>query len=194
MSTLAAAALLATGMKLVASHAAYPDGAPPGFSGGFKEDSCHACHVHQDLHAPGGRVSIADVPPQFQPGKSYTLTISLTRDGMKLAGFQLAARFKDGGAQAGTLAPGQQDAERVAIGKDGSTQYAGQKKAGSTLTESGAAKWTVEWTAPATGGLVVFHVAANAADGNGSADGDFVYTATTESTPAAAIDRRRERQ
>ena len=187
MSTLAAAALLATSMKLVASHAAYPDGAPPGFSGGFKEDSCHACHFHQDLNAPGGRVSIDDVPPQFLPGKSYTLTIALTRDGMKLAGFQLAARFKEDGAQAGTLASGRQDAERVAIGKEGLIQYAGQKKAGSTITESGAAKWTVEWTAPAGGGTVVFYVAANAADGNGSADGDFVYTATVESAPGAAL-------
>ena len=58
MSSAAAAALLAAGLELAASHAPYPDGAPPGFSGGFKEESCHACHFHQDLNDASGRVSI----------------------------------------------------------------------------------------------------------------------------------------
>ena len=40
-----------------------------------------------------------------------------------------------------------------------------------------------EWTAPDRGGPVIFHVAANAADGNESAAGDFVYTASGESAP-----------
>jgi hypothetical protein len=53
-----------------------------------------------------GPVSIEGVPGTFAPGQRYTLTITLQRTGMKLAGFQLAARFKDDGAQAGTLAPG----------------------------------------------------------------------------------------
>ena len=56
-----------------------------------------------------GRVTIEGVPATFAPGERYTLTITLTRAGMKLAGFQLAARFKDSGAQAGTLAPGPGD-------------------------------------------------------------------------------------
>lgn len=33
---------------------------------------------------------------------------------------------------------------------------------------------------------MIFHAAANAADGNGIADGDFVYTATVESSPLTA--------
>ena len=189
MSALAAA-LLATGLKLVASHSVYPEGAPPGFSGGFKEDSCHACHFHQDLNAPSGGVSVDGVPARYEPRTRYTLTITLSRADMKLAGFQLSARFKNDGAQAGTLAPAAVDNARVTIAKDGSVQYANQNKEGATLTRDGFAQWIIEWTAPDSGGPVSIDVAANAADGNGSADGDFVDTATVESAQIAPAARR----
>ena len=183
MSVTLAAAVLATSVRLVASHA-YADGAPPGFSGGFKEESCHACHFHAEPNSGGGRVTIEGVPAKFAAGERYTLTITLTRAGMKRAGFQLAARFKDSGAQAGTLAPSSADGERVKVEKTQSgVQYAGQKQAGSSVDAGDTARWTIEWTAPDHAGPVMFHVAANAADGNESADGDFVYTASSESAP-----------
>ena len=181
MSATVVAALVATGLRLVASHA-YPDGAPPGFSGGFKEESCHACHFHQELNAAGGSVTIDGVPTTFKPGERYTLTITLTRPGMKRAGFQLTARFKDTGAQAGGLAAGAGEADRVAVENQDGVHYAGQRKAG-TVVSSDAARWVVDWTAPAGGGAVVFNVSANAADGNESADGDFVHTATAGAAP-----------
>ena len=186
MSTVLAAALVATTVRLVASHA-YAEGAPPGFSGGFKEESCHACHFHAEPNSGPGRVTIEGVPATFAPGERYTLTITLTRAGMKLAGFQLAARFKDSGAQAGTIAPGAGDAERVEVETQAGVQYAGQKKAGASVGAAEAATWTIVWTAPESGGPVIFHVSANAADGNDSADGDFVYTATGESAPLAPL-------
>jgi hypothetical protein len=185
-----AAAVLATSVRLIASHA-YAEGAPPGFSGGFKEESCHACHFHEELNAGGGRVAIEGVPATFAAGDRYTVTVTLTRAGMKRAGFQLTARFKDSGAQAGTLAAGPGEGERVGVDRQGSVQYAGQKKAGSAPGAADAARWTIEWTAPDRGGPVIFHVSANAADGNESADGDFVYTATGESAPPPPLDLRR---
>lgn len=179
--TLAAAALVAT-VRLVASHA-YAEGAPPGFSGGFKEETCHACHFDAEPNSGPGGVRIDGVPARFTPGTRYTLTVTLTRTGMTRAGFQLAARFRDGGAQAGTLAPGTEEVGRVGVERQGGVQYAGQKQPGSTVGATGAARWTMEWTAPDDGRPVIFHVSANAADGNESADGDFVYTATAESSP-----------
>jgi len=182
VSATLAAALLATTVRLVASHA-YADGAPPGFSGGFKEESCHACHFHAEPNTAPGGVTIEGVPARFAPGERYTLTITLRRPGMKLAGFQLAVRFADTGGQAGSLAPAAGDGGRVGVDVQGDVQYAGQKKAGTTVGESDAARWTIEWTAPARGGPVTFHVSANAADGNDSADGDYVYTASAGSGP-----------
>jgi hypothetical protein len=182
VSTALTAAVLVTSMRLVASHE-YAEGAPPGFSGGFKEESCHACHFHEEPNAAPGRVTIEGVPAAFAAGQRYTLTITLTRAGMKRAGFQLAGRFKDGGAQAGTLAPSPGEGERVAVDGQGSVQYAGQRQAGAAVSAGDTATWTVVWTAPERGGPVSFQVAANAANGDGSAEGDFVYTAAAEAAP-----------
>jgi hypothetical protein len=172
---------LATTMRLVASHS-YAEGAPPGFSGGFKEESCHACHFDAEPNSPPGRVTIDGVPATFAPGERYALVITLRRTGVKLAGFQLTARFKDSGAQAGTLAPGPGEGERLVVASQGGVQYAGQKKAGASVVDGEGARWVIEWVAPEGGGLVTFHVSANAADGSESADGDFVYTATVEAS------------
>jgi hypothetical protein len=180
VSTTLVAAVLATSVRLMASHA-YPDGAPPGFSGGFKEESCTACHFDAEPNSGSGRVTIEGVPAKFDAGQRYLLTVTLTAAGMKRAGFQLAVRFKDSGAQAGSLAPGSGDAERVKVERPSGVQYAGQTKTGSLVGIADTARWTVEWTAPEKGGPLMFHVAANAADGNESANGDFVYTATLES-------------
>jgi hypothetical protein len=178
VSTLAAA-VLATTMRLVASHA-YADGAPPGYSGGFKEDTCHACHFHAELNASGGRVTIEGVPPTVAAGERYTLTVTLTRTAMKRAGFQLAARFADSGAQAGTLAPPSAEKARVKVETAGGVQYAGHRQPGSVVDATDVAEWRIEWTAPAQGGAVIFHVAANAADGDERTDGDAVYTGRLE--------------
>jgi hypothetical protein len=189
VSTTLAVAVLAATVRLAASHA-YADGAPPGFSGGFKEESCHACHFHAEVNSGGGRVTIEGVPATFAPGERYTLTVTVTQSGMKRAGFQLAARFADDGAQAGALAPGPGDEGRVKVESQGGVQYAGQKQTGSSVEPTDAARGTIEWTAPDRRGPVIFHVSANAADGNESADGDFVYTVTGESAPAGALDSR----
>lgn len=186
MISLAAATLLATSLRLVASHE-YPDGAPPGFSGGFKEDSCTACHFSFDLNQTPGRVVIDGVPARFTPGEKYTLTVTLTRPDMKLAGFQLAARFKDTGAQAGALAPTAADHSRVAVQLQSGVQYANQKKEGSSVSSQEAARWTMEWIAPTANVPVMFHVSANAADGDGTTNGDYIYTASVESAPGQQL-------
>jgi hypothetical protein len=200
MSTALAAALLAAGLRLAASHdtgphradfarwdgdAAYAEGAPPGFSGGFREDSCHACHFHAELNAAPGTLTIDGIPARFAPGERYSLTVTLTRAGMKRAGFQLAVRFKDKGAQAGSLEAGRTDGERVKIENAGGIQYAGHRLAGSTIADADTTRWGVDWVAPAGGGPVIFSVAANAADGDERVDGDFVYTAAVEAAPAS---------
>ena len=196
MSATLVAALLVAGMRLAASHEShdrpsgpvgnerfYADGAPPGFSGGFKEDNCSACHFHETLNAAPGTLTLDGAPETFTPGERYTLTITLARTDMKRAGFQLAARFKESGAQAGSLAPAAGEAERIKIETSSGIQYAGQTQAGSMIRDAGVAKWIVEWTAPSSGGAVRINVAANAANGDERVDGDFIYTVSFESPP-----------
>ena len=116
-------AFAALGLDVAPRASGYADGAPSGFSGGFGEPSCHACHFHAALNSGPGRVTIAGVPDRFKPGEQYPLTITLTRPDMKLGGFQLTARFKDGGAQAGSLAPDAGELERLRIDVRSGVRY-----------------------------------------------------------------------
>jgi hypothetical protein len=104
---------------------------------------------------------------------------------MAIAGFQLTARYEDG-SQAGTLRPRAGDETRIGVSvmTDTRVEYAQQQDAGTTPDTPGSAHWTVLWTAPSPGGdAVLLHVAANAADADESASGDFVYTTATASLP-----------
>ena len=125
---------------------------------------------------------LTGVPERYVPGQSYPITVTLSRPGMMIGGFQLAARFEKGGAQAGTVAPGPGEEKRIKI-EPGTIHYANQRLEGTALTEPGAAKWSVTWTAPAAADAVMFHVSANAADKDEAARGDYVYTAVATSRP-----------
>ena len=157
--------------------APYGDGAAPGFSGGFKEQACDACHFEADINLKPGQLTITGVPERYAAGERYELTITLSRPEMKIGGFQLAARFEKDGMQAGTLAPGPTEAQRIKVETSGGIQYANQRKAGTTLASPGTARWTLQWTAPQPAGPVVFHAAANAADNDEATRGDYIYTA-----------------
>lgn len=167
----------------------YVDGPPPAHTGGFGDDTCHACHFENDLDAPGGSLAISGVPDTLDPTETYRITVSLERIGMRRAGFQLAARVSEGdgaGVPAGTLRAVDGD-ERVQVvtASDGAT-YAQHTEPGTTLTDPGATLWTVEWRpSVANATSVTFHAAANAANDDASEFGDFIYTASATTGPAS---------
>jgi hypothetical protein len=174
------AVLLAAG-PASRSAGAYAGGAPAGFSGGFGEQSCDGCHFDSPLNAKPGSVTIGGVPERFTVGEQYTLTVTLSRPSMAIAGFQLAARFENVGAQAGSLAPAPGEEKRVKVETQTNVQYVNQRVDGSAPEPPGIVKWSLIWTAPATPGTVLIHAAANAADKDGSTRGDFVYTSVATS-------------
>jgi hypothetical protein len=165
--------------------APYADGAAPGFTGGFKEQACDACHFEAAVNSKPGQLTLTGVPERYTAGERYELTVTLTQSEMKIGGFQLAARFIGTGAQAGALSvrPGDEKLLRIETG-DG-VQYANQLKAGTALAAPGTARWTLVWTAPPGSGPVVFHASANAANNDEFAGGDFVYTAVAQAQGAA---------
>lgn len=162
----------------------YRDGPPPGFSGGFGEDHCQACHFGDTLNAKPGSLTIS-APRHYSPGATYTLTVTLTRPGMVIGGFQLTARFEEGGAQAGTMAATHGDRDRIKVTTDRGVQYAYHQRPGTALTGRNMVRWTLRWTAPAGGGSVRFSAAANAANEDDSQFGDYVYTASVRSAPVS---------
>ena len=160
----------------------YAEGAPPGFSGGSGE-SCHACHFEAEVNQKPGLLTLVGLPERFTPGERYTLTVSLTRPGLKLGGFQLSARLENG-SQAGTLTAPPDNGGRMGVETQGGIQYASQRRPGATPVAADTARWTVLWQAPdAPAQAVQIQVAANAADGDESVRGDYVYTAVLKTSP-----------
>ena len=183
--TIAAGALVLAAATAAAGSArvhgrAYPYGAPPGTTGGFGESTCQMCHVGADLNEAGGSLAVEGLPERYTPGQTYRLIVRLRRGEMGAAGFQLSARTA-AGAQAGRL---QAAGTQVQVQASGGEQYAGHTEAGSAPASPGVAAWTVQWTAPAGGaGPVRIHAAANAADGDRSPIGDFVYAVEKQVLP-----------
>ena len=170
-------------------EAAYLDGPPPAHTGGFGDETCHACHFENDLDDPGGSLTLSGVPDTFDASVTYRITVSLERPGMGRAGFQMAARVNDGddaGGPAGALEALDGD-ERVHVvaGPDGVT-YAQHTEPGTALTAPDSTSWTFEWRATTDGtASVSFHAAANAANDDASEFGDFIYTASATTRPAS---------
>lgn len=173
-------------LGIALAGAAYPDAPPPGMTGGFGEPTCVQCHFAGFQPASGGGLEIEGVPTKYEPGSRYVLTIALDRPGMERAGFELAARFAEGlarGRQAGAFHPLADDAMVTELG---GVVYVHQTLGGSQLAEPGRARWRIEWTAPTpAAGPVVFHVAANAANGDESPLGDQVYAFEANAAPLA---------
>ena len=186
-----AAAAIAIGLSAAAPLAgvrvpSYPDAPPPGMTGGFGEPTCVACHFAPSEPDTGGVLILRGVPASYAPGHEYVLSIELERAGLERAGFEVSSRFSEGcesGRQAGVLAAPDAGA---AVTEAAGVQYAHHTEPGTRPAERGRARWTLRWTAPdRASGPVAFHVAGNAANGDGSALGDRVYAieATTAAEP-----------
>lgn len=157
------------------SPSAYPEHLTGAFTGGFGEQTCRNCHFDYDLNPEGGDLSVSGIPKNIQAGEAVAITITVKRKELGRAGFQLTARYEDG-SQAGHFDIG--DNKRLTftgVGSD-SLQYVQHSKPGSKIGEDGEGSWTVRWIAPReVGGTIIFNVVANAANGDQSEFGDFIY-------------------
>lgn len=164
-----------------AAHAE-SDGPLPAHTGGFEEPTCHACHFQADVNAGDGSITLDGIPSEYVAGTTYDITITLAQEGLAAGGFQLSARFNDG-AQAGVVASSPSDSGRVTVTTGGSIQYIHHVYAGTRRTAPDTARWRIQWTAPEASGVIVFHIAANAADDDGSPLGDMIYATSLRTVP-----------
>jgi hypothetical protein len=167
---------------------AFKEGPYPNVTGGFGEQSCHLCHLDNPINAPGGSVAVNGVPPQFTPGQTYRITVTIARDGLRRGGFEIAARFASGrqrGRQAGSWTPRDARVQLIPGAIDTALTFVQHNLAGSRVPETGANTWTIDWTAPAvTSGSVQFNVAANASNNDDSPLGDYIYLKSVRTAPA----------
>jgi hypothetical protein len=87
---------LSWGVALVLPHSS---GAPPGYTDDFGESGCGVCHKG---YYPDINLSISGVPAQYEPGNSYTISVTVSTRSTARCGFELSARYVGSGLQAGT--------------------------------------------------------------------------------------------
>jgi hypothetical protein len=171
-------------MAAVGARGWYPDGPPPATTGGFGEPTCVSCHFASTPDGSGS-LELHGLPARYEPGETYELAVELARPDMVAAGFELSARFAAGSERGGQGGSFRVSGDGLAITREAGVDYVHQTLAGSVPEKSGRALWWISWTAP-DGELfpVVFHVAANGANGDESPLGDRIY-ATQESVAPA---------
>ena len=157
----------------------YFSGQPPSnFSGApGSAGTCANCHGGSgNLNTGGGSVVINGLPSNFKPGQTYPFTVTISHPTTRERwGFEINARNLSNNA-VGTFSTTSVDAATVGspaeIGHYGAVYFSGTSYTYDSLF----------WTAPSTlftgDSSVTFYIAANAANGTGTAGGDYIYSNT----------------
>lgn len=159
---------------------------PTRSTGGFGESTCAACHTGAAVNTGSGTFRIEGLPAQYTPGATIPLTVTMAQTGQRRWGFELAARVRATGEQAGSFAV---SSGELAVRVTTNVWYVAQTSSGRRDgVVNGPVSWTLNWTAPANAvGEILFTAAGLAADGDGTERGDFTYTAQALTRPAGAI-------
>lgn len=170
--------LTANNSVLHSEAGAYPEQLPGAFTGGFGEETCHSCHFDYPLNPQDGSLLAEGFPKSYEPGQIYTFMLSIDRNDLGQAGFQLSSRFEDG-RQAGSF---KSNSDRLTFTKaENHLQYLQHSLKGSKVNNQSSAPWKITWIAPDTSsGKIIFNIAANAANGDASAFGDYIYVRQIE--------------
>jgi hypothetical protein len=178
------------------------DRPPPAHTGGFSEPLCTTCHFQAAVNTGTGSITIDGLPHEYEPGASYTLTITVAQASLTAGGFQLSSRFEDG-SQAGSLRAATTDETRTDVTVHEGVQYIHHVYAGTRAVSPDTARWQIIWTAPPASdagerapashsashsasrgaAAVIFHFAGNAADDDESPLGDMIYAASARTVP-----------
>jgi hypothetical protein len=139
------------------------------------------------VNAPGGSVMLDGVPASYVAGRTYEVTVAISREGLRRGGFEIAARFASGrqrGRQAGAWKPLDNRVQLIPGAVDKVLTFVQHNLAGSRVAATGANRWTIAWTAPSPASAPVqFNVAANASNNDDSPLGDYIYLKAVRSAP-----------
>jgi uncharacterized protein (TIGR03437 family) len=165
-------------------------GPPLGRTGAPSELTCNAggCHNSFATNSGPGTLTMTGLPASYTAGQEYTLTVTVTQSSRGAFGFEATA-LDASNNRAGTIATTTAAASRTQVQTNSSNgrQYVLHQFNG-IAPVSGEGKWTFRWTAPATSaGRVTFYVAANAADGTGGSNADYIYTRTFTVDPLTTL-------
>ena len=165
------------------AYAFGPDPAMNGINGASQTCNTAGCHTSFRLNDPSGSVSVSGLPSAWDAGQTYPLTVTIQRSNQRAFGFQLSAVVDATNRQAGSFGIagnvqvicGSLTSVPASCGNTSAIQFAEHR---SPQSGSGMGTFTVNWTAPADAslGAIRFNVAGNAANGDGTNQGDYIFT------------------
>lgn len=170
------------------SGQAYSTGPPAGHTGAPGEATCVACHRSYALNFGNGALTLSGLPTEYVPGQPLALTVTLAYANARRFGLQLTA-LDDAGRQAGSFSLTEATRTQMLWGTlNGlSRAYLEHTQDGLLANGSGRGVWQFTWTPPARStGRVTFYLAANAANGNNTTTGDYIYTRSYAIQPTLA--------
>jgi Reeler domain-containing protein len=151
--------------------------------------NCTSCHdTFHDPNVGPGSVSMTGVPAVYEPGQQYTVAVVVQQANRQRYGFQLTA-IDQNGNRAGTLSEIGSDTQVNSETGFGGRQYIEHTQLGTFPNGANNRTWQFRWTAPSTDiGTVRFWFAGNAANGDGTNQGDYIYTSSASSdSPTSAV-------
>ena len=159
---------------VISASVLYPTGSPGGKTGspGDGNANCTGCHSGSAQQVSNWITSNIPVSG-YIPGQAYTITANATHSGAALYGFEVTAEDVTN-AKTGTIVI--TDATQT---KKVNSNKAITHTANGTTPSGGSKSWSFDWTAPTSGtGVIKFYGAFNAANGDGSNNGDQIYLST----------------
>ena len=191
----AVAASLGLALLAALPARAFDFGPPDGFAGNPPDAmNCTLCHYEFEVNSGDGALQLIGLPATYVPGQTYNLSVRLSDPEQKRWGFELTvqddADYNEQGGQLVVL-----DDVNTQLSPDGfgTGDFLKHTKIGTFEgTSDGPVEWSFAWTAPdASVASVTFYAAGNAANGDDSYTGDYVYTtsqtAIAESPTAARL-------
>lgn len=146
---------------------------PPSGYSGATGNYCNSCHSSYALNSGGGNVSVNGLPGYtYTPGQTYNFSITITHGAAdrKKWGFLISAI--NSGNNIGTFSSTNTNAQV-------NSSELGHNSAVTTTNQSSYTYSNLSWTAPSTPNLPIsFYFAGNAANSNGSTNGDYIYSSS----------------
>jgi hypothetical protein len=143
--------------------------------------NCTQCHTGQPQNATNWVTT--NIPQTgYVPGQTYIITVTGTHTGVVKFGFELTAENATG-TKVGTFVITNATQTKLTNGNKAVTHTSA-----GTTPAAGSKTWTVNWTAPNPAvGPVTFNAALNAANGNGTNQGDVIYLTSTTVQPVVLV-------
>ncbi len=168
-------------------------GPSPSYTNAPGEDNCTACHNTYQVNTGVGSVTIGGIPANYLPNQQVTVTVTTADSGpsASIFGFEMTAVDRLG-RKAGSFAvpSGTPAKTQIKTGSVGgkTREYVEHTSAGLSSGVFGYNTWSFTWTAPAQRvGKIDFYAAGNAANGDGTPGGDYIYTSSRTSLTGTAI-------